>query len=1488
MLHQEESRRALVLGTAARSGYTGFSQHILDILEAFPMKTPPISVGAGIRAPITLVLVICALILALSSAVAQTEDQTADESFASQTVISSNITTDTTWASGNIYYVSTSVNVNAGVTLTIEPGVQVNFSQNAGLRVLGTLKATGSAAEPILFTGSTKQAGWWLGLRISGVQNSPLTTSVLEYVTIEYGGGNSYGALYLEYATVPVKQSTIRHSSKDGIYGWYGGVAHLSDVTLANNADFAVRFIDASVNPQLARLTVQNNGANVIGIGGGTMTGTHVWENVGVPYRLTGNQTVGAGATLTVEPGVQVHFAENVDLRILGRLHAVGTEQQRILFTGVKQEAGSWAGIRISGSQNSPLTTSALEYVTIEYGGGNNYGALYFDHASAPVKNMTIRHSSKDGIYGWYGGVAHLTNVTLTNNGGYAVQFIDGSMNPQLEGLTVSGNGVNAVALGGGTLKGNHVRKALGIPYRITAEQTVDLDATLTVEPGAQIQFAQNAGLRVKGTLKAVGSAAQPILFTGSAQQAGWWGGIRISGTQNAPLTTSALEHVTVEYAGGNGYGALYLEHATVPVKQSTIRHSSNDGIYGWYGGVAHLSDVTLTNNGRYPAQFIDGSLNPQLARLTVSGNGVNAIALGSGTMTGEHRWENAGADYLLTGVQTVGAGATLTIEPGVQVAFAQNAGLTVRGTLQAIGGKTQPITFTGTTKQPGWWSGIRIEGSASNDSANAAISYATIEYGGGNNQGNVYVAHGRVAIERSILRHSSSNGLYAWYGASGSVIESSQIVDNAEFGVRNIERSKALLAANNWWGSPTGPLFSDAQIPVNCNPGGVGSKVSAGVVFTPFLASADADPGPIAPADVRLLSITPQRWFAPADNTTRIFVTITLTDGNGRPLPGRQVRLSSTRGSVQDGGVTDVQGKTFAYLRSASAGDADLVATVDASACEAARSQVATVTFTAGNPAGELMAEVEAPYMNGRIEIVPEPIMRGVPTKLRATLTNPNDFPILVDGLFGYAQAGIGLTFGPVGEVRNQLIPARGTGVIEVDWTPSVTGHYCVQFEYTSRAADGVTAAAGAGRSQRNLNVYPGPFLGKKQKDSIDKARRANDAISDGQFLISVFKDRPSIPGGLVQGQMVGNILDFNYETGGGINCALAGGTNCKGWRGPRLKLPGDSLGNLKDDPPRQDYTVLAEPEDLTFPPLQPGNGIPASRAKAINELAAASADLTAKLIAAALSHDRYGGAAQANDLEWASRQANAYLFYLGESARAMITVGDKIDALVQALKSEGITDLIVTADDYRAYQQRLKTEGFNQQELEAARIAGLTDEGIAEALQRRINMDPEKMAGDMLVILPQIANAFRNAGLDIIAPPAFGISMGGSPGRLAENTPDHNLVRVFETVGTIEVGNPRNTTATLDLRVRRIDLPPDWNVTVTPQAPVLQPGESISVTVAIQPGTAAVQGAIPRVAVEGYIGNDLIGGVTFDVLLPMASVADAVKPIYLPAIQR
>ena len=72
----------------------------------------------------------------------------------------------------------------------------------------------------------------------------------------------------------------------------------------------------------------------------------------------------------------------------------------------------------------------------------------------------------------------------------------------------------------------------------------------------------------------------------------------------------------------------------------------------------------------------------------------------------------------------------TLTVPPGVTIAFANGAGITVsnQGALKAVGTADKPIVFTGQTKAKGSWLGIFFQ---SNNVLNQ-LSYATVEYAGG------------------------------------------------------------------------------------------------------------------------------------------------------------------------------------------------------------------------------------------------------------------------------------------------------------------------------------------------------------------------------------------------------------------------------------------------------------------------------------------------------------------------------------------------------------------------------------------------------------------------------------------------------------------------------------------------------------------------------------------------------------------------------------
>jgi hypothetical protein len=186
-----------------------------------------------------------------------------------------------------------------------------------------------------------------------------------------------------------------------------------------------------------------------------------------------------------------------------------------------------------------------------------------------------------------------------------------------------------------------------------------------------------------------------------------------------------------------------------------------------------------------------------------------------------------------------------------------------------------------------------------------------------------------------------------------------------------------------------------------------------------------------------------------------------------------------------------------------------------------------------------------------------------------------------------------------------------------------------------------------------------------------------------------------------------------------------------------------------------------------------------------------------------------------------------------------------------------------------------------------------GLTDAQIEAFRQDIIATDPAEAAGDYLVFLSAEASALRRLAAMMIYVPNFGPGDGAYSGlqpvsSTAALTTTEDLLRVFETVAAVPVGNPLTQTATIDLRMRRIDVPADWTLEVMPSTVSLAPGQQVTVTVRIQAGTSAVQGTRPRVAVEGYASGQLIGGVAVDVLLPRYAQFDGSVRTFLPMVLR
>lgn len=475
------------------------------------------------------------------------------------------------------------------------------------------------------------------------------------------------------------------------------------------------------------------------------------------------------------------------------------------------------------------------------------------------------------------------------------------------------------------------------------------------------------------------------------------------------------------------------------------------------------------------------------------------------------------------------------------------------------------------------------------------------------------------VHLSDCILRHASRVGLWASL-AGGTVVEGCQIVDNGMYGLEN-SLGGLILSVNNWWGDASGPYHG------LCNPAGMGDAITdtysvGGVAFRPFLTAPDQEPAPVAAGEARRLSLAPQRWFAPADGVTLIPVKITLRDGAGRPLPGRTIRLLSDLGTASGAGITDSKGEMLAYISSNTPGDAVLTALVESSdGCEVVGSSEALVTF--GEYAADpLLPGAEAPYMNGFIQVEPKPIVQGVPSTVRAWLTNPNAYPLEVNATFAYASYGIGVAFGPLGGVEDVRIEAHSDKEISVPWTPLVSGHVCLRLDYVAQPAGRTGAGVQAtGGGQTNFSIEPGPLGSpgtgegedgdedddpddgdpESEKDMLKKAKAAIDRINDGQMALDAVTSPENLPGLAIPNLMFSYIMDFNLDS----------------WVQSTLALGGD--------PPRQDYDTYAIPDSYTFTPLVPGGDLSEARAAAGNALMEAMLDLTAQLRAATLSLDRY-----------------------------------------------------------------------------------------------------------------------------------------------------------------------------------------------------------------------------------------------------------------------
>jgi len=494
-------------------------------------------------------------------------------------------------------------------------------------------------------------------------------------------------------------------------------------------------------------------------------------------YEVIGDLTVGSGATLIINQGTTLRFAEGIGMIVGpgGCLQAIGTADNPIVLTGVEQTRGYWNGLRIydfDAEDNSELNNQ-LTYVTIEYGGSDYDANLCVEYSGGvAVNNCTLRHSGSYGFCfsGDYSVVSAFANNTVTENA-LGAGLLDANHIQYLEdSSTYSGNDNDVVMVNGANVSEDQTWTAINADYYVDTSIGLNITSNLTLAPGVTLIFNDSdEHMDVTGNLYAVGTADEPITLTAAEAVPGGWGGLRFYDFQDRDDSegNSQLAYVTIEYGGGYHNANLCVAYSgDISVNNCTLRYSSAYGfcLLDEQSIMSSFANNTVTGNASGAGWLFANQIQYLDDSSTYTGNDNELIFVGGASVDENQTWPAIDVDYYVDTSVGLDVTANLVISPGVTLVFADaNEKMDVSGSLYAVGTADEPITFTAAEETAGGWGGLRIYNTFNE---NNQLEYLSINYGAGYYDANLYLTGSsidptQVSIENCTFSNSACWGVY-------------------------------------------------------------------------------------------------------------------------------------------------------------------------------------------------------------------------------------------------------------------------------------------------------------------------------------------------------------------------------------------------------------------------------------------------------------------------------------------------------------------------------------------------------------------------------------------------------------------------------------------------------------------------------------------------------------------------------------------------------
>ncbi|NOX45685.1 MAG: T9SS type A sorting domain-containing protein [Chlorobi bacterium] len=480
----------------------------------------------------------------------------------------------------------------------------------------------------------------------------------------------------------------------------------------------------------------------------GTISSNTTWNLAGSPYIVTGNLTVAATYTLTINSGVEVKFDNGRSMYAYGHINATST-----VFTSNdgSPAPGKWNYLTFYSGSTSTFTNCTIEYGRYldVYSGGsftmsggvieNMYQFGIYSSGTVNVSNaiidLTGYVSSGHGIQANGSGVTSISNTSILNCN-YGIYVTADAAQVSISSCTLSsnnyplylGNTGDLTVTGSNTFTGNTYDvfyvypSAMGtnwslpyvnVPFYFRTSFTVNNGSTLTIADENILKF--SSGLYIRGTLTANAGVGQNIYFT-SYRDDNWGGDSNGDGTATAPAVgnwsgiyfydesndASVMRRCMVRYAGGGSAGGVTLLDASPTIDLCDF----SQNYFGAY--FQYASNPTFTNNtiGSSTLTPIAMSFeaNPTFTNnvLSFSDNQYDAIGLIGGTLTADAHiikrnftTVNNITYYMLSTI-IVPPAYTLTIDPGIVIkSSTYSYRIQIQGKLIADGTPADRIVLT-------------------------------------------------------------------------------------------------------------------------------------------------------------------------------------------------------------------------------------------------------------------------------------------------------------------------------------------------------------------------------------------------------------------------------------------------------------------------------------------------------------------------------------------------------------------------------------------------------------------------------------------------------------------------------------------------------------------------------------------------------------------------------------------------------------------------